>query len=226
MLGARVCTTVSVAAFVFGCTTEKPVADTAPPKLSSVTLEQLRAFYYECENKSSVVVQFQPATDEMLVFLPGETARLPHVRSGSGARYSDGEVTYWSKGREALLQIRGATTRCVENRRQSVIEDAKLRGVDYWARGNEPGWRLEIYAHSLLFRTSYGQDRYAFAAPRPQVDQARGRTLYKADEDGSSIAVQIDGQTCHDSMSGERFESTVTVVLNGKGYRGCGLALH
>lgn len=40
------------------------------------------------------------------------------------------------------------------------------------------------------------------------------------------IMVQIEGTACRDSMSGERFESTVTVTLNGKSYRGCGHALH
>jgi para-nitrobenzyl esterase len=39
---------------------------------------------------------------------------LPHVRSGSGARYSDGRTTYWSKGGEATLEIQGERPRiCV-----------------------------------------------------------------------------------------------------------------
>ena len=214
------------AATLVGCTANDPVAGTASPKTALSNVERLHTFYYECEDKSSIVVQFQPATNEMMVFLPGKTVRLPHVRSGSGARYSDGEVTYWSKGREALLQVGSRTTRCVENRRRLVIEDAKLRGIDYWATGNEPGWHLEVDAHSLRFITNYGQNRHTFAEPQPQVDQANRRTLYKSESSGSTITVQIDGKTCQDSMSGERFESTVTVTFNGKNYHGCGLALH
>jgi uncharacterized membrane protein len=161
----------------------------------------------------------------MIVFLPGKTIRLPHVRSGSGARYSDGEVAYWSKGREALLQVGGVTRHCVENRRRSVIEDAKLRGVDYWATGNEPGWHLEVDPHGLRFITNYGRERYTFTGLQPQVDQANKRTIYKSEGGGSTIMVQIDGKACQDSMSGERFESAVIVTFDGKSYHGCGLAL-
>jgi membrane-bound inhibitor of C-type lysozyme len=31
--------------------------------------------------------------------------RLPHVISGSGARYSDGKTTFWNRGRSVLMQI-------------------------------------------------------------------------------------------------------------------------
>ena len=40
------------------------------------------------------------------------------------------------------------------------------------------------------------------------------------------IIVEIEGSTCWDTMSGEEFESTVTVQFQGKTYRGCGRALH
>lgn len=224
MAGVRICAACAVA--LGGCTATNPVADPTTPKASPGHAGQLRTFYYECEDKSSMVVQYDPTVDEMVVFLPDKTVRLPHVRSGSGARYSNGEITYWNKGREALLQIGSVTTRCVENRRRSVIEDAKLRSVDYWATGNEPGWRLELDARNLRFITNYGQDRYSFVAPKPQVDRANRRTLYKSEGNGSTIMVQIDGKTCRDSMSGEGFESTVIVTLNDKTYHGCGLALH
>ena len=74
------------------------------------------------------------------LFLPTGTVNLPHVPSGSGAKYTDGEITFWSKGEEATLEVG-------EGARQ-------------------------------------------------------------------------------DTMSGEAFETTVTVVLDGKEFRGCGRALH
>ena len=30
---------------------------------------------------------------------------LPHVISGSGARYSDGKTTFWNRGKSVLMQI-------------------------------------------------------------------------------------------------------------------------
>jgi hypothetical protein len=38
--------------------------------------------------------------------------------------------------------------------------------------------------------------------------------------------IRIEGRACGDTMSDETFESTVTVTLDGKKYRGCGRALH
>ena len=43
---------------------------------------------------------------------------------------------------------------------------------------------------------------------------------------GDDLVIVLEGQTCRDTMSGEEFETTVTVVLDGNKYRGCGRALH
>jgi uncharacterized membrane protein len=40
------------------------------------------------------------------------------------------------------------------------------------------------------------------------------------------LTVIIEGRQCRDSMSGESFGATVTVMLDQKKYQGCGRALH
>ena len=35
----------------------------------------------------------------------GRELRLPHVISGSGARYSDGKTTFWNKGKSVLVEV-------------------------------------------------------------------------------------------------------------------------
>ncbi len=37
---------------------------------------------------------------------------LPQVRSASGAKYSKGKVTFWTKGNEATFQRKGKTYKC------------------------------------------------------------------------------------------------------------------
>ena len=37
---------------------------------------------------------------------------LPLTPSGSGARYSDGKTTFWTKGNEALLEMSGKAVNC------------------------------------------------------------------------------------------------------------------
>ncbi len=50
-----------------------------------------------------------PNNDKVEIMLAGRTVILPHVISGSGARYSDGSTTFWNKGNEALFEMNGVS---------------------------------------------------------------------------------------------------------------------
>lgn len=62
-----------------------------------------RVFTFHCESDYTFTVQFKG--DTAVVTLPGRTVRLPQVVSGSGARYSDGDITFWNKGNTARLEL-------------------------------------------------------------------------------------------------------------------------
>jgi putative lipoprotein len=199
-----------------GVFVEAAQEDTAPS-------ERLRAFAYECDDQTELVARFEPAVDEMTLILAGRTVRLSHVRSGSGARYSDGKTTFWSKRDEAtLVTIDGTTKKCREIRRKSILEDAKLRGVELYGRGNEPGWRLEVGSGEIVFETNYGQDTYRFPKPNPEMGHDNLRTVYRVQSDGHELTAEIHDMPCADDMSGEAFERTVIVTLDGREHRGCG----
>lgn len=61
---------------------------------------------YKCDDLE-FIVRF--GTDKVQLLLAGRTLILPHVMSGSGARYSDGSNTFWSKGNEALFEMNGVS---------------------------------------------------------------------------------------------------------------------
>jgi len=189
-------------------------------------LPPLTTFSYACDDGTAVVANHTDEGDVYL-FLPGNSVHLPHVPSGSGTRYSDGDITYWSTGREATIKrADGSVSRCEEQRRLSIIEDAKLRGADYWARGNEPGWMLEIAWDSIRFVTAYASEHYRFATPAPAVDTGEKRATYRASADDHTLTVTIAYGRCRDSMSGEEFEGTVEIRFDDYNLRGCGQALH
>jgi membrane-bound inhibitor of C-type lysozyme len=48
------------------------------------------------------------------VVVAGNAYVLPQVVSGSGARYSDGKITWWNKGREGTLELGAPATQCSE----------------------------------------------------------------------------------------------------------------
>jgi len=190
-------------------------------------IPQLTTFAYTCDDGTAVVARHRDEGDVYL-FLPGKTIRLPQLASGSGARYGDGNITYWSKGREATIEhADGSATRCGEQRPLSIIEDAKLRGADYWASGNEPGWTLEIAWDSIRFVTAYATEHYRFATPAPAVDTSEKRATYRASADDHQLTVTITYVRCGDSMSDVEFEGTVEIRFDDTTMlRGCGQPLH
>jgi len=203
-----------------GRTLDTPSDDSSRPVITRT------AFAYQCDDGTYVVAKLG-ARDGMTLFLPGGTVRLPHVPSGSGTRYADGGLAFWSHGRKATIEYADDRhVECVENRRRSVIEDAKLRGADYWAVGNEPGWTLELFSDSIRFVTAYGTDHYGFSTPEPEVDREGRRAIYRARDSDHALTITITSGGCSDSMSGESFEGTVELSFDGTALRGCGQALH
>ena len=218
---------LAIAATVVGCASSAEHDTPAALAERSVDdIPQLTTFSYACDDGTAVVASHRDNRDVVL-FLPGNTVRLSYIPSGSGARYTDGTVTYWSKGRVATIELAdGSATRCLERRRLSIIEDAKLRGADYWATGNEPGWTLEIAWDSIRFVTAYATEHYRFGTPAPAVDTAEKRTTYRASADDHTLTVTITYVRCGDSMSDEEFEGTVELQFDNTILRGCGQVLH
>ena len=107
--------------------------------------------------------------------------------------------------------------------KNNVWHKAKLRGVAFRAIGQEPGWLLEIKnGEEILIVTDYGQNRVAYPYVEPQEDKAARKTVFQVDADTS---VLIEGKPCSDTMSGEKFQTTVTVKTGMQTLKGCGRAL-
>lgn len=71
------------------------------------------AIRYRCDDHREIVATFvrrQPAS--VRLERDGERWTLPQVVSGSGARYADGKVVFWSKGEEALFERGDGSVNC------------------------------------------------------------------------------------------------------------------
>jgi uncharacterized membrane protein len=180
---------------------------------------------YQCADGLTFVAALRG--DTAWAFLPSGTVALPHVAAASGARYAEGDVALWMKGEEATLELPESGPRsCRNDRRQAIWEHAKLSGVDFRAVGNEPGWHLEISPDSIRLVGDYGERRAAFPTPEPRTDTVRSRSVYRTTSGGDTLEILLELGPCHDTMSGEAFETSVTLVLGDRTLRGCGRALH
>lgn len=98
----------------------------------------------------------------------------------------------------------------------STPDEEEAPRPDYVARGNEPGWRIDIIGGRLIYNGNDGETRIAAPVPAPQPT-ASGRR-YVTDR----LEMVIAEVGCVDTMSGQRFSDTVEVVVDGKALKGCG----
>lgn len=178
-----------------------------------------KTMVYDC-NGYEFTARLGPG--EMAIWLTDRYVVLSQVRSASGTKYQEGDIEFWSKGGEAMLRVGSQQyLNCALVPHRVPWEDARRRGVDFRAVGNEPGWSLEIKeGQHLLFIGAYGSWRVATPDP-DAVIQGPTRTWHAITE-SANLQVQVVDERCIDTMSGEEFPSQVLVTLNGDILYGCG----
>ena len=201
----------------------RPSADSDVPPPEGV----LRAYVWNCDGGLTLNMKNLYREAAITLDLPEGPRRLPQVVSASGAKYSDGSLTFWTKGDTATLERQGsAPVQCREARYESLLADARERGVRFRGRGNEPGWTVEIGPGTRLeFVTDYGQERHAFDAASESGSETAGARVFRAEHGSQRIKVSVTTEACTDDMSDERFAQQMIVEFGGRSYRGCATAL-
>jgi putative lipoprotein len=219
--------------FLWGCNTpeEKSVenqrsgghSQVAYPEFPSIETSDVYA--YVCGDSFRFTAYV--TRDSSWLFLPDTALKLKPQRSASGARFASDSYFYWSKDDSALLQLPEQSLRsCRSESQERSWQAAKIRGVDFRALGQEPGWYLEITnGEQIKYVGNYGQDTVYTPVPDPQIDKRQGQTIYRAETKAHNLTLEISDSSCTDSMSGFEFPSTVSITVNGETYRGCGRSL-
>jgi putative lipoprotein len=217
-VGQLLATIAIVAGLTMRCGASKP-----PP---AEPLAPLVAYAFECDDEQKFVLSRaagQP--DAMDLVLGDRRYRLAHVRTGSGAQYAADGISVWTKEGEAMLAVQGRVTTCRENRRRSILEDARARGVEFRASGNEPGWVWELLVDRMVFIGAYGAERVTTPRAKAPSDTAPEGAVYTGVAQAHRLTARVLPGPCFDTMSFDQFVSSVEVELDGKTYRGCGEAL-
>lgn len=96
------------------------------------------------------------------------------------------------------------------------VDDARQ---SFRARGNEPGWRLDIEGDRITLLVQDGR-RLTTAVPAAQRTDAF--TRYVARAEGTDLTVTIFNRRCRDSMTGMPHPNAVEVVYGDRKLAGCG----
>jgi membrane-bound inhibitor of C-type lysozyme len=184
----------------------------------------LRAYVWYCADGQKLVMRNLFREKAVAIDFHDGTRRLDQTISASGARYADAVAVFWTKGSAATLERQGVpAVKCEERRAESLVEDARARGVNFRAVGNEPGWVLEIGpAGRISWTTNYGELRYDFETSQPATTGEV--TTYTAQQGTNSIKATVKAERCVDDGDVE-YSHVATVEFEGQTYRGCGLEL-
>jgi heat shock protein HslJ len=105
----------------------------------------------------------------------------------------------------------------------AVTADTSRRSgiaLPFRARGNEPGWSLDVGEREMTLVADYGERRVVAATPAPV--RSGDTTRWAARAPGHEVLVTVVDRLCHDGMSGFPFPRTVVVRLDGRELSGCG----
>ena len=90
----------------------------------------------------------------------------------------------------------------------------------YFAVGNEPGWSAEVTLarpRSIQVKTDNGAKSYEVASVRQRAKSWSGTAT-----DGTAIRLNCAPTACQDTMKGQVFPGTATLVVGNKSFKGCG----
>ena len=166
--------------------------------------------------------------DMVSLILPdSQMVRLPLVRSASGAKYSDGVTTFWTKGEEAFIELDGNEYHALSiDPSLNPWEKARRQGINFRAVGNEPGWMIEIRDNDVMvFTGDYGEVQITAPVGEAEINPQTGDLSYLAQTEILNLTVTIEKTPYTDTMSGEIFPRTVTVNVDDQKYQGGGQEL-
>ncbi len=101
---------------------------------------------------------------------------------------------------------------------------AKDFSFEYFLKGNEPNWSLEILKdeNAIAFKDFGMQKAFLFSYSEPTKS---GKTItYRCSANDDKLEVSIEQGPCSDGMSDLEYDYTSKVTLNGKIFKGCGLS--
>lgn len=199
--------------------------DNRAPLLPSVLFpgSASRFTAWHCEPARQHLVTATNANDLRLWSLHGAW-HLPQAVVASGARYQDGEISFWNRGDQALVETPRGQLQCSQADQRTALTRAERPGVMFFGQGNEPGWTVALAndTPTLTIETNYGEERLQLPYMVSVMDNDAGRVVVENADVEPFFRVRIEAGACFDNMSGKPFPARVTLTYGGEQYSGCG----
>lgn len=203
------------------------------PDTSIATAPLLPPMLFPGEAKRFEAWRCAPANQNLVTAFGDETLRLwslhgawrlPQAVVASGARYQNGEISFWNRGDKAQVETSRGQLQCQLANKRAARTRADYPGVMFFAHGNEPGWTVELdnKAPTLTLSTDYGETTETLPYMMSVMDNAAGRVVLENADASRFFRVRIESGACFDDMSGKPHPARVTLSIDGDQYSGCG----
>lgn len=217
-----------------------PAADTAgtPDSSSDVALDAplLPPSLFPGEANRFDAWRCSPANQNLVTAFGDETLKLwslhgawllPQAVVASGARYQNGEISFWNRGKKAQVETPRGQLQCQLAHKRDARTREDHPGVMFFAHGNEPGWTLKLDNHDPVLEldtnAASGDDSTATRQYMMSVmDNDAGRVVLENADAARFFRVRIEAGACFDDMSGRPHPARVTLSIDGEQYSGCG----
>lgn len=122
----------------------------------------------------------------------------------------------------ALLALVPSACATPASSRSGAPERTGDLGIElpYQARGQEPGWLLELTGSGMTLTWDHG--RHTAHMPEPSVRGMQRGIRYSGVAGGHQVVARMTHALCHDVMSGIPYPDRVTVHIDQRRLRGCG----
>ncbi len=203
-----------------GAREEQPAAPLMPSLFFPGEATSLTA--WRCTPAQDLVTA---ATEDALRLWSAHGAyRLPPAVVASGARYQQGELSFWNKGDEAVVESATGRLDCRRDLTQKVLTRRQRPGTMFHARGNEPGWVVNLASDrpEATLVLDYGEREMTLPYRVTTLDNGEGRMILASGRADTPFELRLEARACFDNMSGQPFPARVTLRIDGEQYRGCG----
>lgn len=205
---------------IFGCDSNPSQTEESSNGNTSKITTDKKSSNFIC---SHLLVKTDLIGDSLTLTIEDKSYQLSQTESASGSKYvnQSNSISFWQKGDSATLEFNGQRFSNCEKvtLQQSVTSNRNLK-LPFSARGNEPGWLLNISQEQFELNADYGQTTIIAPISKPLIIELGVSTQF--DTDQGALTFVAEDKLCHDSMSGMPHPYTVTIQTEQKTMQGCG----
>lgn len=146
------------------------------------------------------------------IIYKGEEYILSQLRTASGVKYANEQISFWNKGDEALIEKEDKRIKA----EKITLANYNPETVPLKAWGQEPFWYLELDEKRLELNFGYGENKLLIDRDQIKKEVTQQKIVYNVNTSLLNFQLQLIDKRHTDIMSGEEYLYTVKLKIVDK----------